>query len=186
MPAYYPAWTARVRLKYTVGRFSHNILLRFPGPSTGSGLTDVMTAFNDFLTALGPLLYDDITFVSASAADIDSNVFLPIANTITAVGSVATAGREPAEEATQWTFAARTTGGNPWKFGLFGLRQASVEGAGGNDYRIRFGENGDIDAALGVLNLNSTAFIGNDANPLHWFGYVDYKDNDHFVKQIRP
>jgi hypothetical protein len=186
MTAYYPAWTARVRIKYTIGRFSHNIILRFPGPSTGSGLTDVMTAFGDFLTALQPLMYDDFTVVSAAAADIDSTVFLPIANTLTPVGGIASATRQPDEEATAWSFVARTTGGNPWKFSLFGLFKGGIESAGGTDYRINFGENGDIDAALSVLNLNSTAFIGNDAQPLHWFGYVDYKDNDHFVKQIRP
>jgi hypothetical protein len=186
MPAYYPAWTARVRIKYTVGRFSHNFLLRYPGPSTGSGLTDVMAAFGDFLTALEPLMYDDFQVVSAATADIDSTVFLPIANTLTPAGGVASATREPQEEATAWSFVARTTGGNPWKFSLFGLARSAIEAASGQDYRIRFGENGDIDAALGVLNLNSTAFIGNDANPLHWFGYVDWKDNDHFVKQIRP
>lgn len=185
MPAYYPAWTARLRLEYQVGRFSHNILMRFPGPSTGSGLTDVMAAFNAFLVPLGPLMYDDIAFVSAAAADIDSNVFLPIANTIVAAGSVAASTREPREEATEWSFTARTTGGNPWKFSLFGLWADGIEIASGRDFRIRFGENGNIDSAVSILNLNSTAFIGNDGNPLHWSQYVDYKDNDHFVKKIR-
>src|ERR1041384_8363601 len=102
MTAYYPAWTARARIKYTVGRFSHNILLRFPGPSTGSGLTDVMAAFDSFLTALQPLMYNDFTIVSVSAADIASTVFLPIANTLTPAGGVDTTNREPQEEATAW------------------------------------------------------------------------------------
>jgi len=145
-----------------------------------------MTAFGDFLTALGPLMYDDFTVVSAATADIDSNVFLPIANTLVPAGGVASVGRRPDEEATAWTFTARTTGGNPWKFSIFGLYRDGIDVPESRDYRVRFGENGDMDAALGVLNLNSTAFIGNDANPLHWFQYADWKDNDHYVKQIRP
>lgn len=185
MASYAPHYTSRLRIKYLGSGRPHNMLFRFPGPSDGSGLTEALTVIGAFLDALAPLMYDDFTVISVSIANIDTNIFLPYATTLTPTGSIAASTRTPAEEATAWTFVARTTGGNPWKFSLFGLYQNGIEGGPGQNYRVVFGENGDMDAALAVLNGGGTALIGNDGLPTHWAPYADYKDNDHYVKKVR-
>lgn len=185
MTAYAPHYTSRFKQRYSVQGDNHSITFRFPGPITGSGLTDAQNAFSSFLDAMASLLFDDWALGPASAADIDSNIFLPVPAIGTPAGAVVTANRQPSERATALTFVARSAGGNPWKFSLFGVAVSSSEDLGNEDYRYRPGEITAIDNAVAVLVANSSAFVGNDGGTLFWYPYVNYKDYDHWVKDVR-
>jgi hypothetical protein len=185
MTSYAPPYTSRLRLKYRVQGTNHTMQARFPGPISGSGLTDCMAALHSFLVALQPAMFEDWTPISAAAADINSNIFLPVTNTIAPVGEVGILTREEEEIAYCATFVARSTGGNPMQLRVFGLAANTLETAGGVDFRVTFGESADVEAAVGILNLNSTAILGNDGNPLIWYPYANVKPNDEWVGKVR-
>lgn len=185
MTAYAPHYTARLRQKYSVQGSVHSINVRFPGPITGSGLTDAQNALFDFLSELQNILFDDWAIGQTSAADIDSTIFLPQTTVGTITGTVVTTSREEEEKATALTFVARSGSGNPMKLSVFGAAISGLESAGLVNYRFYNGENASIDAAVAVLNANSTALIGNDGQALTWYPYVNYKDYDHWVKKVR-
>lgn len=185
MTAYAPHYTSRFKQRYNVQGANHSITFRFPGPVTGSGLIDAQNAFGSFFNEMIPILFNDWAFGQASAADIDTTVFLPIPTVGSGSGTVAITNREAEEKATALTFVARSAGGNPWKFSLFGAAISGLEGAGGVNYRIQPGEVAEIDAAVAVLVANASAFVGNDGGTLSWYPYVNYKDYDHWVKEVR-
>jgi hypothetical protein len=185
MAAYAPHYTSRFKQRYSVQGANHSITFRFPGPVTGSGLTDAQNAFASFLNAIAPIMFTDWSMGAASAADIDSTVFLPVPIISGSGGAVSISAREEEERATALTFVARTAGGNPWKFSFFGIAISGLESAGAVDYRIHPGEVTEIDDAVTVLVANASAFVGNDGGTLFWYPYVNYKDYDHWVKEVR-
>lgn len=183
--AYAPHWTSRVRIHYNVQGKNHTMTFRFPGPISGSGLTDALTTINDFLNAMESALWSDWTVNAVTAADIDSTIFLPIVNPITAVGTVDPVDREPENKAYMLTFVARTAGGNPWKFSLFGVSSTALEVTGSRDYRIRAGESSVVDGAIDLLQVSGGALIGNDAEPLFWYDYANTGEYDPTKKDVR-
>lgn len=185
MTAYAPHWTSRVKLHINVQSTNHTILFRFPGPISGSGITDALGALNSFFGALENAMYDDFTVNAVTAADIDSTIFLPQVNPFTFAGTVDPVDREPEEKAFQTTFVARTASGNPWKFSLFGLSKAALELTGEKNFRVRAGESLLIDTAIDVLQLAGAALIGNDGDPLFWYDYANIGENDNWKKKVR-
>lgn len=185
MTAYAPHYTSRVKIHYFVQGAGHTMQFRFPGPISGSGLTDALGAINDWLVALADTMYDDWTVSAVTAADQDSNIFLPQVNPFTVTGTVDPADRQPIEKAFTVSFPARSSGGNPFKVSLYGCSRVSVELATEENGRVRAGENPDVDAAIDVLQLAGAALIGNDALPLLWYDYANVKDNDRWLKKIR-
>lgn len=185
MTAYAPHWTSRVKIHYFVQGAGHTMQFRFPGPITGSGLTDALGAINNWLTALEDLLWTDWTVSAVTAADQDSTVFLPQTNPFTVTGNVATDNRQPIDKAFSVSFVARSSGGNPFKVSLYGCSPINGELDTEVNGRIRAGENADVDTAIDILQLAGAALIGNDALPLLWYDYANTKTNDRWLKKIR-
>lgn len=178
MTAFAPNWTSRVRISYYHARRPHTLNLRFPGPITGSGLTDILTTVVAFQTALAPLLWDDFTFNSVSACDIDSNIFLPQPSIGGAPGAVLSTDLNGEDKAWTGVFVGRTANGNPAHFSIVGLvHQNIIEEGQGHNFRVIAGENADIDAAIDVLQGAASTIVGNDGSPVTWYDYVNVSPN---------
>jgi hypothetical protein len=186
MTAYAPTWTGRLKLTYFGGSAAHTQTWRYPGPSSGSGVTDLITAIDAYLTALEPLMWDDFAVSAVTVADVGSPVFLPIVNPFTAItGAVAFTGFVPEDKAKVLTFVGRTTSGNPWHLAQFGLDTNSLQAGGSTNYRILTGENADVTNAIAALQAGAGIILGNDAGSVAVYNYANLKSYDRWVKKVR-
>jgi len=184
--AYAPHWTSRMRVSYFAAQAVHSQMWRFPGPASGSGVTDLVAVLIDYYTALAPILYQDFIVNAVTVADIDSTFFLPISNPFVGLGGDLTmADFEPQEKAFQGTWVGRTTGGNPWHVSQFGISAIGLEGVASHNFRVLRIENATVAAALDVLQAAGGTIIGNDAQPVAFYDYLNVKDNDRYVKKVR-
>jgi hypothetical protein len=186
MPAFAPNWTGRLKVSYFAAQAIHSQTWRYAGPATGSGVSDLTTVIQSFYDALTPVMWDDFIINSVTVADVDSSIFLPIANPFTVSGDVVTAGTfEPDNKAEATVFVGRSTGGHPWKMTQYGVAYDSLEVVTQKNYRILESENPDIAAALAALTAGGGALLANDANPVAIYNYANIKPNDRWVKKVR-
>jgi hypothetical protein len=186
MTAYAPTWTGRIKLSYFAAQAVHSQTWRYPGPSSGSGVTDCLTAIHDYYTALQAQMFDDLVVNAVTVADLGSPVFLPIVNPFTDLaGAIATATFKPEDKARVLTFIGRTTAGGPWKVSQFGVSPTDLEGVATENYRVLYPENATIAAAIDALTAAAGIIIGNDAQPVAIYEYADWKPNDRWVKKTR-
>jgi hypothetical protein len=185
MTAYAPNWTSRVRFSYFGAQKIHSLNLRFPGPITGSGLTDIITLIGNFQAALAPVLFEDWTFNATFAADQDSGVFLPQPNPDGAAGSILLTAFTPEMKAWAGVFVGRTALGNPAHFSVYGISRDEVQAAPGQNFRVIAGENATIDTAINVLQSNATKIVGNDGTPVTWYDYMNFSPNARAKKLVR-
>jgi len=186
MTAFAPTWTGRVKITYFAAQAVHTQTWRYPGPASGSGVTDLLTTISSFYNALANVLYEDFNVNSVTVADIDSPVFLPIINPFASgIGTVALIDFEPEEKANVATFVGRSTGGHPWKIGMFGLVFGSIEVAGSRNYRVLETENITIGSAISALIAGAGTILANDANTVAMYNYCNLKPNDRWVKKVR-
>lgn len=186
MTAYAPNWTGRLRISYFAAGAIHSQVWRYPGPSSGSGVTDLITAIGAYLTALAPILWDDFQVNAVTVADIDSAVFLPIDNPFTGfLGTVDVADLFPAAKAFTLSFVGRTTGGGPWKLTQFGVVESPLEGLAGRNFRVLQGENADVGNCISALQAGAGIILGNDAGAVAVYNYANAKDNDRWLKKVR-
>lgn len=186
MTAYAPTWTGRLKVSYFAAQAVHTQTWRYPGPSSGSGVTDLISVIQSFYDALAPILWEDFIINSVTVADINSPVFLPIINPFTPVsGEILIADFEPMDKAEVASFVGRSTGGNPWKIGQFGIATRQIEVSGSLNYRALANENVNIGNAIAALQAGAGSVLANDANTVSFYEYANLKPNDRWVKKVR-
>ena len=186
MPAFAPNWTGRLKISYFAAKAVHTQTWRFPGPSSGSGVTDLVTTISAYFAALQDDLWEDFVVNAVTVADIDSSIFLPIPNPFTGVtgGQVMTT-FSPDDKAKATTWVGRSTGGHPWKITQYGVNYDILEAAADSNYRLLRGEDAVIDATLDALAAGAGSFLANDANSVAIYDYANIKPNDRWVKKVR-
>jgi len=186
MTAYAPTWTGRLKVSYFAAGAVHTQTWRYPGPSSGSGVTDLVAVLTDYYAALNAILWDDFVINAVEVADVDTAFFLPIINPFTAVdGATAIAGLVPEDKAFSVQFVGRTTGGNPWKISQYGVVHTALEADGGHNFRCLGGENADMDNTFAVLQAAAGTILGNDANSVAVYNYADLAYNNRWKKKVR-
>ena len=176
LPPLDQANTVRWYLKYQVSRFNHTLQMRTSAAATEADVTD---AFNNFLTALSPLLWLS-PIISLERSAKGSNVRLP----------VSTAGLEeaygtgvPADNVLPWgvNFAGRS---------LLGRRThvyvLNVKAPGDNNFTLTSAENATVAAAVNALNTSGAGlWYGIDEVHATFYERATIKQNDHVVKLLR-
>lgn len=186
MPAFAPNWTGRLKISYFGAGAVHSTTWRYPGPASGSGVTDLITTITNYLTALEPLLWDDYQVNAVTVADIDSSVFLPIPNPFgDIVGESTTTTLTPEDKAYTVGFVGRSTGGHPWHILQFGLAVSGVQAGNQKNFRLLNGESPEVDNAIAALEAGAGTVLANDANSVAFYQYANIKTHDRWVKKVR-
>lgn len=186
MPAFAPNWTGRLKVSYVAASAVHSQTWRYPGPSSGSGVTDLIAVIAAYYGALEAALWDDFTVNAVTVADLDSSIFLPIVNPFTElVGTVDSVAREPDDKADAVTFIGRSTGGHPWKISQYGLDVINMETGSTRNFRILAAENVYVSNAVAALQAGAGTVLANDANSVEFYNYANYKPNNRWVKKVR-
>jgi len=185
--AYAPEFTFRYWLKYSSLGDEHEMMWRFPS-STGAGaLFTISTKFTQFLDAIAGMRFTDWAILSARYSLANSLISLPasplptpVAGTAALpVGAAAIAQARPVEHG----WRARTLFGQPWGFYVFGLGTSFL--AGNGNFRLTPAEFAAVTTSIAALNGGSIANVGNDDAGLSWYEYINQKDNDYWVHQVR-
>lgn len=168
-----PSNTARFRVHYSIGSFSHTAEMRTTISPAAFG-----TLFHQFLTALGPILAAlVISFVEWAPAG--SDVFNSVITGIEG-NTYGSGGLSLLDVGNYYNFIGRSSGGRRNRLAIFGAINL------GNDYRLVAGENAASDAAVAVLVGASINTLAIDGLPTVWKTYVNTGTNVHWQKAVRP
>lgn len=187
MPDFAPNYTARYRVRYSVGGAVHTCQLRVePAAQTITGVSTIGAAvFTDLFTALSSLLSDDFTILGADAAVQDSDIFLPADALPVGAGSLGQTidlGYRPLN----LSFVGRSSVGGRAVFRVFGVATnpmgaPTIE----NDYRLTSAESVPIASATNALNLASGVLLANDGANVTWYPYANINVNAYWQKRAR-
>lgn len=170
-----PDSTARVKIFYNTCGKNHTAQIRFTEPNTTD---DVVTAFNDFITAIGGAFYHT-SFIDAQVAVSGSNVFNPVAG-----GWPVTWGGEagPLDASADYLdFVGRSLDGRRVRLSLFGAAQTVVD----QKFRSLSTDSEAVDAAVEVLNGAEGVFLSiNGFQPI-WKSYANLGNNAYWRNKIR-
>jgi hypothetical protein len=176
MPPVDPTLEGRFLVHYNTGFRNHTMKFYH------SGTMDVGTfqAFwNDLIDAVGPMLTAS-TLVGIDYGAPTSHVTNPVDPT----GFTGTWGSGAADGRTDSRFvgfSGRDTSGSRWKIDFFGLNVAVTD----NNFRFALGENGQVDAALGVLTSNIDFPRSILAQPVSIKSYANHGYNAYWQRKTR-
>lgn len=187
MPDYAPNYTARYRMRYSVGGANHTSTIRPAGSSddpaaiAGAGAA----IFTDVLTALAPMLSDDFTVLGADVAVANSDIFLPAATVPVGTGSLGTtldAGWVPMN----LSFVGRTTAGGRGLFRIFGPSvNPMASEVTQNDWRLTAAEDARVSDVVNILMLDGARLKGNDGAALIIYPYANVSAHAYWQKRRR-
>ena len=188
MPDFAPNFTSRLKVRYKANGANHSSTWRYPGVGDGPELGAILTAAGGFYNAVINMLYDDFQFLGCAYALRGSNIFIPtdpLALLVTPPTDNTT--RKPREKATVVSFVGRTNAGLRAIIYLYGtdFGNATVDEAGEDDFRVFLGENTAVASGINALIAAGADIVGNDGNPVNWYGYVNWKYDDYWLRKVR-
>jgi hypothetical protein len=164
-----------VKIFYETCSQQHTAQIRFKEPNT---VDDVITAFNDLITAAGSLFYAS-SFIDAQVAVSGSNVFNPVAGGWPVSWGGSAHDRSATAQYVDWV--GRSFDGRRVRFSLFG----AIFTVTGENYRTLTTESTAVDDSVNVLNAAEGVFLSiNGFQPI-WKSYVDIGVNAYWRNQIR-
>jgi hypothetical protein len=170
-----PYSTARLWVDYEVGSYNHTLQIRYKAPNTPD---DVITAFNECITAVGDLFYAS-TFVGARQADEGSNVSNPVAGSWPVGWGSGSAPRYASGCFAD--FVGRSFDGRRARAALFGAHVI----AEGGDYRMSSAESTAVAAGVSSLNAAEGVWLSiNGFQPI-WKNYANLGVNAYWRNHIR-
>lgn len=170
-----PNSTARVKVFYETCGHVHTAQIRYKAPNT---VDDVITAFNDLITACGGMFYHS-SFIDAQVAADGSNVFNPVAGGWPVEWGGAT--HDQSATAQYVDFVGRSFDGRRVRFSLFG----AIYTVSGANYRTLSTEEPMVDDAVNVLNGAEGVFLSINGFQPVWKSYVDIGVNAYWRNQLR-
>lgn len=185
MANYAPDFTARLKVRYRAGGQVHTQTWRLPGDPSLAQIAAAEAVINGFYSALAPILWDDASILSVTVAGADSPVFLPIASSLTMSGDTSIATATGSARSAAASFVGRTAGGLRVIVFQYGIAMVPGESGTPSDFRWNPGEDVHIDDAVAALQGAGPALVGNDGLDAVWYSYVNFKDNDYWVGQVR-
>jgi len=186
MADFAPNFTARYRVRYSVLGLTHTQQWRIARSAGLTGLNNMILKVAAFWAALEANIWDDFTFLSATYAPEDSDIFLP-AGVPTAITGALTPPAAPKSQSIVTTgFVGRSNLGQKARVFCYGVATSPEETSTlGDDFRLTAAESADIDAAVTVLNNGSPNVVGSDDAIVGWYAYANIKYNDYWLRQIR-
>lgn len=182
MTTYAPNWTPRYKAGYKVVGINHTMTMRMARGTNAAGIVALATVMHDFVTALADRVADDFTWLDASYALTDSDVFVPTDPPATVAGEFDPINFSTAQRITATTFTGRAASGRA-RVSLYGVVWAFEEGGTpGNDFIVHESEAADIGDAVDVLQAGA---IANSGEVTIWHRNATIKINDGLVKKVR-
>lgn len=162
---------------YSVGGENHTLQCRVVNPS---GAPEAMSAVDDFLTAISPLLRT-ITIVSARYRVATFSVTLPV--TWTGAASYGSGSAVHFETAYFVDFVGRDDDGRRCRAAVFGANvPADVSN---DDFRLTRAENSAVDDALSVLEAATDEWQSISGLKPSWHQYANIGTNAYWRNHIR-
>lgn len=184
MPDFYPAFTARYRIRYSAGQGAHTQTWRFPGVGSGPELAAAQTAISGYYDSIQPALWDDFAILNTAVALRGSDLFLPVPNLVV-TGAIDSTNRKPRHKAAALSFVGRTAAGLRAVIYQYGVALATGQDAELDDFRLITGEHSDVDNAILSLISAGSTLCGNDGNTISWYSYANGKYNDYWLRKVR-
>ena len=184
MADFAPNFTPRLKLQYRVESTNHAFTWRLPRGTLIAGVTPYVDKVTAFLAAVQGILYSDWVISSASFANEDSDIFLPVAAPTSPTGAGDPPGRLQSQRAIFMQYVGRGAAGSKGSFYLYGS-VVNTDSTVGQDFRITNAENASVSASVGILTETGDPLVAIDNSQMHWYPYVNVKDNDHYVHKIR-
>ena len=185
MPDFAPNYTPRYKIRYTVQGKTHSMQFRTLRTAAPGWEVDIRTKIANVLTALSPNRFTDWLVLSASSAQVDSDVFLPTPAPLPAPGTASASGRLQAQAAMATSFVGRSATGGRAALFVYGTNQNVISITGEQDWRLVAGEDVDYDSAIAALNAAAGPLHANDNGLVIWYPYANLKYNDYWVRKIR-
>ena len=184
MADFAPNFTPRLKLNYTVQSTRHAFTWRLPIGTDRTELTPFIGKLSAFLDALSDVVWTDWHITGTSFAAGGSDVFLPCADPVDAVGIGDIAGRKLSAKADFAQFVCRGEDGARGSFYVYGTVWNEVNVAA-QDFRINNSESAELTVLTGVLNETSPMLVAIDDSNAIWYPYVNTKPNDHWAHKVR-
>ncbi len=182
MTTYAPTWTPRYKAEYNVLGAPHSITLRAPRGTDAAGTTALATVAHDLFNALAASLSSDFTWVSASYALTDSDVFIPTTTPAAVTGANNPADFSLMQKISPLTFSGRSASGRA-RVSLYGVSLGPL-GISGDplDFQILSTEDSGVAAAIAVLQDGAVGAAGEVTT---WHLKATQKPNDRLVRKVR-
>lgn len=186
MADFAPNFTARYRLRYSVLGHTHTQQWRIARDAGVTGLNNMILKVAAFWAALESNLWDDLSFLSATYAVEDSDIFLPAAVPTLPTAALTPPANPISQSIVSTGFVGRSALGQKARVFVYGFAGGPEETAGlGDDFRLTAAESANIDDAVVVLNNGSPQIVGSDDANVSWYSYANTKFNDFWLRQIR-
>jgi len=181
-----PNFTTRYLLRYSVVGRVHSQLWRAPSSVTDlTGLAGLISKVGAYYAEMAPKIWSDFSFLSASWAPADSDIFLPASTPGAITGEVSVATAALSANALAISFVGRSDHGEKARMFQYGVAVNPADSPNANDFRIHSSEDTHISSAIGVLNESAPALVANDDHDATFYDYVNVKYNDYWTRKSR-
>lgn len=179
-----PNYTPRLKLRYQSKGAIHTLVWRDArSEDDPTALTAKMVLF---LNAIAEYRLDDWTAIGLEWAEVDSDIFLPLAIPSIDPGETDDSTYQVSVQALHLSFPGRTALGKRAIFYLYGVGLTPFATTSlWQDFRINNAESAVISAATAVLNETGHPIRGNDGATVTFKPYANGKFNDHWVRRRR-
>lgn len=185
MADFAPNWTPRFKVRYSVLGLTHTIQWRLPRAADPGDWSAISAKFGLFLDDMANKLAESFTILDAVAAEVDSDVFLPVAAPTFGGGEVDESSAAVSQKAYYAQFVGRGADGGKASFYLYGYVGNPVTEADDRDFRVYATEDASFAAAITRLDETSPALGANDGSVVNWYEYVNTKYHDYWAHRIR-
>lgn len=186
MADFAPNFTARYRLRYSTLGHTHTQQWRIARGAGVAGLNNMILKVAAFWAALQSNLWNDVTFLSATYAAEDSDIFLPAAVPAAPTGALTPPANPISQSIVSTGFVGRSNAGQKARVFVYGVATSPEETSSlGDDFRLSGAESANVNAAVVVLNNGSPNVVGSDDNGVSWYNYANIKYNDYWLRRIR-
>jgi len=188
MPDFAPNVTGRYRLRYNaVGRV-HTIQVRV---ARGLSLLSIQDAGATYIRpvflALAAALVSDFLFISATAAETDSDLFFPVAIPTQVVGLAPIADYSKQDSITHLTFSGRGASGSKVNQKIYGFvnNPDQLPPNVGSDFVLLSSESPLIQNAVNAFNSPGASIVAIDNSVPVYVQRATIKINDFWLRQVR-
>lgn len=166
MTTYAPNFTARYRLRYSVGNARHSLTLRMIG-NPATVYDGMIVKIEDVFDAIAGIMYTDWRLEDAEFAEQGSDTFVPAEAPNIPAGTVSTVGRTVANSAVYLTIGGKSTLNNSTKMFIYGTNLNPFSLSQANNYRIDQTETPWAIQLMNQLNLlRAEGWAAADAQPV--------------------
>jgi hypothetical protein len=174
MAALPPNSTARYFVDYSNSGHDHTALVRTAPPVSPAAFG---TSFDALMTQISDLVYECTINGVRFAAD-GSDISLPVVTGIEG-NTYGSGSAVPQGVPNYLRFQGRSAGGRRCSFDLFSINLSDA------NFRITAAENGDVGAAVDILNAATNLYVGIDGLNVTWYPYVNTKASSYWTRAIR-